>query len=143
MLKDCAIKQQQGAVLIMALLLLLIMTLLGVSAMQGSVMDERMAGNMHDHNMAFQAAESGLRDGGDWLLSLTARPLPDGTAIEYVHDPLGRRIAKIVNGAIVEKYLWSGLTTLLAVYDGSDNLLMRFKYADGRLPVAVGKAASH
>ena len=65
--------------------------------------------------------------------------LPDGTDITYVHDPLGRRIAKKVNGTITEKYLWSGLTTLLAVYDGSDNLLMRFKYADSRMPVAVEK----
>ncbi|MDY6906537.1 MAG: RHS repeat-associated core domain-containing protein [Thermodesulfobacteriota bacterium] len=66
--------------------------------------------------------------------------LPDGTAIEYLHDPLGRRIAKKIDGTVAEKYLWSGLTTLLAVYDGSDNLLMRFKYADGRMPVAVEKA---
>jgi RHS repeat-associated protein len=68
--------------------------------------------------------------------------LPDGTAIEYIHDPLGRRIAKKVNNVITEKYLWSGLTTLLAIYDGSDNLLMRFKYADGRMPVAVEKAGA-
>ena len=61
--------------------------------------------------------------------------LPDGRIIEYVHDPLGRRIAKKVDGVIVEKYLWQGLTRLLAVYDGSDNLLMRFEYADGRMPV--------
>ncbi|WP_208022616.1 RHS repeat-associated core domain-containing protein [Desulfonema ishimotonii] len=40
---------------------------------------------------------------------------------------------------ITEKYLWSGLTTLLAVYDGSDNLLMRFEYAAGRTPVAMTK----
>jgi RHS repeat-associated protein len=32
------------------------------------------------------------------------------------------------------------LTTLLAVYDGADNLQMRFKYADGRMPVGVEKA---
>jgi RHS repeat-associated protein len=65
--------------------------------------------------------------------------LPDGTSVEYLHDPLGRRIAKKVNGTITEKYLWSGLTTLLAVYDGADTLLMRFEYADGRMPVAVLK----
>jgi RHS repeat-associated protein len=47
-----------------------------------------------------------------------------------------------VNGAIVEKYLWQGLTRLLAVYDGSDNLLMRFEYADGRMPVAMTKGGS-
>ncbi len=63
--------------------------------------------------------------------------LPDATLIEYVHDPLGRRIAKKVNGTITEKYLWKGLTTLLAVYDGSNNLIQRFEYADGRMPVAV------
>jgi RHS repeat-associated protein len=63
--------------------------------------------------------------------------LPDTRVIEYVHDPLGRRIAKKVDSVIVEKYLWQGLTRLLAVYDGSDNLLMRFEYADSRMPVAM------
>ncbi|MEA3477641.1 MAG: RHS repeat-associated core domain-containing protein [Bacteroidota bacterium] len=63
--------------------------------------------------------------------------LPDGSLIEYVHDPLGRRIAKKVDNVTVEKYLWQGLTRLLAVYDGSNNLLMRFEYADGRMPVAM------
>jgi RHS repeat-associated protein len=68
------------------------------------------------------------------LLSVT---LPDGKLIEYLHDPLGRRIAKKVDGAITEKYLWQGLTRLLAVYDKADNLLMRFEYADERMPMAV------
>ena len=66
--------------------------------------------------------------------------LPGGTSIQYVHDPMGRRIAKKVNGAIVEKYLWQGLTRLLAVYDGSDGLLMRFAYADARMPVAMTRS---
>ena len=57
--------------------------------------------------------------------------------VEYLNDPLGRRIAKKINGTAVEKYLWQGLTRLLAVYDSSDNLLMRFEYADGRMPVAM------
>jgi|GEM_PF-1795685 len=73
------------------------------------------------------------------LLSVT---LPDGTLIEYLHDPLGRRIAKKVNGAVSEKYLWQGMTRLLAVYDGSDNLVMRFQYADGRMPYAMTKSGS-
>jgi len=63
--------------------------------------------------------------------------LPDGRVIEYIYDPLQRRVAKKINGAVVEKYLWQGLTRLLAVYDGSDNLVMRFEYADGRTPVAM------
>jgi RHS repeat-associated protein len=55
---------------------------------------------------------------------------------------MGRRIAKQVNGSIVEKYLWSGLTTLLAVYDGSNNLVQRFEYAGGRLPAAMVQAGA-
>jgi len=42
--------------------------------------------------------------------------LSDGKVVEYVHDPLGRRIAKKIDGAITEKYLWQGMTRLLAVY---------------------------
>jgi len=68
--------------------------------------------------------------------------LPDGTVIEYIHDPLGRRIAKKVDGVIVEKYLWDGLTRLLAVYDGNDALLMRFEYAVGRMPISMASAGA-
>ncbi len=70
-----------------------------------------------------------------WELMRVA--LSDGTAIIYTNDPSGRRIAKSVNGTVEEKYLWSGLTTLLAVYDGSGNLYQRFIYADGRMPYAM------
>ena len=68
---------------------------------------------------------------------LLSASLPDATAVTYDHDPLGRRIAKRMNGAIVEKYLWKDTTTLLAVYNGSDNLVMRFIYGDDRLPVSM------
>ncbi len=66
--------------------------------------------------------------------------LPDGRTIE--HDPLGRRIAKKIDSVVVEKYLWQGLTRLLAVYDGSYKLITRFEYADGRMPVAMTNGGS-
>ncbi len=50
---------------------------------------------------------------------------------------MGRRIAKRINGTIVEKYLWSGRIRLLAVFDGNDNLIMRFNYADERVPYSM------
>ena len=73
------------------------------------------------------------------LLGVT---LQDGTLIEYLHDPLGRRIAKMINGSVTEKYLWQGLTRLLAVFDSSENLIMRFEYADARMPIGVTKDGS-
>ncbi len=73
------------------------------------------------------------------LLEVT---LAEGRIISYEHDPLGRRIAKRIDGVIVAKYLWEGLTKLLAVYDGSNNLIQRFEYADGRMPVAMTQGGS-
>lgn len=51
---------QQGFVLVVALILLLILTLLGLAAAQSTSMQERMAGNQRDHALAFEAAEAGL-----------------------------------------------------------------------------------
>ena len=42
-----------------------------------------------------------------------------------------------MNGVITEKYLWRDAITILAVYDGNDNLISRFNYADGRLPISM------
>jgi RHS repeat-associated protein len=63
--------------------------------------------------------------------------LTDGRGITYDHDPMGRRVAKKIDGTVVEKYLWQDNTTLLAVYDASNNLIERFNYADGRLPISM------
>ena len=54
--------RQRGAVLAVTLMILLVVTLLTVSNMQSSVLEEKMAGNNSDRNVAFQAAESGLRE---------------------------------------------------------------------------------
>jgi len=70
------IQKQQGAVLIIALVMLLILTLLGVSVMESSVVEERMAGNNLDRNIAFQAAEASLRAGEAQVASFGNRPEP-------------------------------------------------------------------
>jgi type IV pilus assembly protein PilX len=55
-------RRERGAVLIVALLFLVILTILGLTAMSGTTMEERMAGNTRDINVALQAAEAALRD---------------------------------------------------------------------------------
>lgn len=54
--------RQRGAVLVVSLIMLLIVTLIAVSSMQGTIMEEKMAGNTRDRNLAFQTAESALRE---------------------------------------------------------------------------------
>ena len=67
---------QQGAVLIIALVMLLVLTLLGVSVMESSVVEQRMAGNNLDRNIAFQAAEASLRAGEAVVAGFGNRPEP-------------------------------------------------------------------
>lgn len=60
--RRAGVHRQRGAVLIVALLFLVILTMLGVTAMSGTMMEERMSGNSRDINIALQAAEAALRD---------------------------------------------------------------------------------
>jgi Tfp pilus assembly protein PilX len=54
-------RRQQGAVLVVGLVILLVVTTLGISGQQSTVLQERMAGNLRQNNIAFQAAESALQ----------------------------------------------------------------------------------
>lgn len=54
---------ESGAVLIMGLVMVLLISIVALSAIRSSNLQEAMAGNMRDRNMAFQAAESGLVSG--------------------------------------------------------------------------------
>ena len=58
---------QNGSALIISLVFLLILTMIGVASIQDSTLQERMAGNERDRNLAFQAAEAALRVGEDHL----------------------------------------------------------------------------
>jgi type IV pilus assembly protein PilX len=66
--------RQAGAALVVSLILLLVLTLIGVTGMRSSSMEEKMAGNMRDRNVAFQSAESGVRTGEKWIADRTDPP---------------------------------------------------------------------
>lgn len=55
-------RRQRGIALVVVLLLLLIVTLIGLAAMRGTLLQERMAGNVAARGIAFQAAEAALRE---------------------------------------------------------------------------------
>lgn len=61
--------------LIIALVLLTVMTLIGVTAMQNTTQEEKMSDNMRQRGLAFQAAESALRAGETYLRGVTTSPI--------------------------------------------------------------------
>jgi type IV pilus assembly protein PilX len=71
-------KSQKGIVLVVSLIMLLLLTLLGVSGMKSTILEEKMAGNYKDKNMAFQSAEAALRAGETYLRTTVTLPLFDG-----------------------------------------------------------------
>jgi type IV pilus assembly protein PilX len=56
-------KRTRGFALIIALIMLLILTILGVLAVRVVALEEKMAGNVYDRDLALQAAEAALRVG--------------------------------------------------------------------------------
>lgn len=66
--------RQDGAALAICLIILTLLTVLGVTAVKSSIVETRIASNMHDRQLAFEAAEAALRDAEAWLKSLDANP---------------------------------------------------------------------
>lgn len=57
------LNKQKGVVLIMAMVILFAMTLIGITSMNTTSLEERIASNYRDKQVAFQAAEAALRQG--------------------------------------------------------------------------------
>lgn len=74
---------QQGVVLVVALILLLILTLLGLASVQSTSLQEKMAGNQRSQQLAFEAAEAALRQGEISLAGLATLPPFDGSTLGY------------------------------------------------------------
>lgn len=71
------VASQRGATLIVALVLLVVVTLLGVASLRGVLLQERMAANQYDRSLAFQAAEAALRAAEAYVEANV--PVPSGT----------------------------------------------------------------
>ena len=73
---------QEGFVLIVGLVILGLLTMLALSSMRDTTMQEKMAGASRDSGLAFQAAESALRDAENCITGTTA-----GCAFDEVANP--------------------------------------------------------
>ncbi len=63
---------QRGAILVVSLLLLLVLTIIGVSSMQGTALEESMSYATRDRTIALQSAEAGLREAEAWIDSIVS-----------------------------------------------------------------------
>jgi len=89
------LKQQQGAVLIISLMILIILTMLGISVMDSTKLQTRMALNTAENNRALQTAEVGLAqarseltDNNNILRTVTENPTKPGSEISEGSYPI-------------------------------------------------------
>jgi type IV pilus assembly protein PilX len=80
--------RQRGAVLVVGLIFLAMLTLMGVAAYSVATQEEKMAGNARDRIRAFEASEASLRDCESVLGSLAGLPAFDGTGGMYTAPPV-------------------------------------------------------
>lgn len=78
---------QRGAALIVALVMLLVLTLIAVTASRTSTLQERMAGNLRQSSLAFEAAESTLRIGEEWIENQIGGPRPVAVTVSGCGSP--------------------------------------------------------
>lgn len=116
---------QRGAVLVIALIFLLLLTILAISASGRSLLQERMAGGLHNAQQATMAAQSALR-GAEWKLwtstSNVTSHLNCGTGIFtdcYVYDP-AHPITNVENFRTKPGWITAGSTEYKG-YGGSVN----------------------
>lgn len=95
---------QKGAALVTSLMLLLILTVIGITAMQMTRMQERMAGNTRDLNLAFQGAEAALRNGESLIKAQATKP-DDCNALPCQFWQAGSA-SLVVNPAAGDKPWW-------------------------------------
>ena len=127
------IERQSGAVLVISLVILLVITLIGVAGMNSSVMQERMAANAQNANRAFQAAESSvgalLEQLYDSDLSMLRDAMKDADSLSdeqsFSVDP-----GEGINGAYQARYLGEIIVTSGSSMDPNESstLLKGYRY---------------
>ncbi|HET7307054.1 MAG TPA: PilX N-terminal domain-containing pilus assembly protein [Gammaproteobacteria bacterium] len=122
--------RQSGVVLVVALLILLVLTLIGLAATQGTTLEEKMAGNRQGHNVAFQAAEASMIDAEHQLAIGSICTAFDGTQGCYPPpDP-----ADIGESSLWESIDWTDTSTTFAFSGTLGGLSLKPRYFVQQLP---------
>jgi type IV pilus assembly protein PilX len=92
-IRSSSLRAQSGAVLIVSLLFLVVLTMLGVTAMTSSTFEERMAGNARDAAIAQHAAEAALRVARNLIIEISGARPAAGNFNKTISSGLGECVA--------------------------------------------------
>lgn len=84
------LKKQSGIVLVISMIFLVILTMLGLSSMQGTMTEIAMSGNLRESDLSFQTAEMGLVSAEEYIeesISNTVYDNNNGLLSSTADDP--------------------------------------------------------
>lgn len=91
--------RERGTALIMSLVILMILTILGVTAMGTASLEEKMSGNIQEGTRGFEVAESGLqtafRDSTQFVLN--------STPVTTAYPPINGRKAEVTTTYLLQE----------------------------------------
>lgn len=143
--------RQQGSVLLVSLIFLLLLTIVGVSAMNITSLEERMAGNYRDQDLAFQAAEAALLEGEQYIASADREALINAAYTNPASTGAGTFSSSCNNGLCFHGSFEASSTPVSDCTPGTvkewekagiwtPGGTERFQYADNQLADTVGDA---
>ena len=126
-------QHQRGMVLVICLIMLLLLTLTGLVAMQGSSLQEKMTSNSRDSEHAFLAAEAVLRDGEELIAT-------SGATLTFAANGSSGLYDKMASGATATDWrddatIWRSGTAISGIADTP-------RYFVERLPEIINKGKS-
>jgi Tfp pilus assembly protein PilX len=110
-------QDQRGAALVVALLLLLVLTLLGISGMNTASLELVMAGNQQYQANAFRAAESGIERAmivGKFNPATTSEPIAQTTVTGTTDKYVGTIKAEL--GGLPQGAIWGNSWNSFSTY---------------------------
>lgn len=75
----CLHKNQSGLALVISLIFLVVLTMLGLTSMQGTMTEIAMSGNLRESNLSFQTAEMGLISGEEYVETSASKTVYNGS----------------------------------------------------------------
>lgn len=132
-----AYHNQRGVALVMAMVFLTLLTLIGVTSMSTSSLEEKMATNTRDRNLAFQAAETALVAAESAMGALSVEPSPwaDASKGRYTFD-------STVTTTIWDTVNWNGANVVVYPCTPTDTTPNNSSSCVGGTKTTISKVAT-
>jgi Tfp pilus assembly protein PilX len=109
-------KNEQGSTIVVAMLILVILTIIGISATNTSKFEAQIVGNEHRYQIDFYVADSGWKEAAMWLNTLEGPPAEVNPGSDRVVKNFGSGTAPADPAPTVEDVVGAPDSTTVSQY---------------------------